>query len=115
MILFDADKCVSCNSCIRACPVPEANKAVTRDGKTVYDIDPDKCISCGACVKECSHGARTYEDDTQRFWDDMKSGEKIVLLAEPSIKVARCTTFPSVRISAPGRISALWRSSPGRS
>ena len=85
MILFDADKCVSCNSCIRACPVPEANKAVTRDGKTVYDIDPDKCISCGACVKECSHGARTYEDDTQRFWDDMKSGEKIVLLAEPSI------------------------------
>ena len=88
MILFDADKCVSCNSCIRACPVPEANKAVTRDGKTVYDIDPDKCISCGACVKECSHGARTYEDDTQRFWDDMKSGEKIVLLAEPSIKVA---------------------------
>lgn len=88
MILFDADKCVSCNSCIRACPVPEANKAVTRDGKTVYDIDPDKCISCGACVKECSHGARTCEDDTQRFWDDMKSGEKIVLLAEPSIKVA---------------------------
>lgn len=88
MILFDADKCVSCNSCIRACPVPEANKAVTRDGKTVYDIDPDKCISCGACVRECSHGARTYEDDTQRFWDDMKSGEKIVLLAEPSIKVA---------------------------
>lgn len=88
MILFDADKCVSCNSCIRACPVPEANKAVTRDGKTVYDIDPDKCISCGACVRECSHGARTYEDDTQQFWDDMKSGEKIVLLAEPSIKVA---------------------------
>lgn len=88
MILFDADKCVSCNSCIRACPVPEANKAVSRDGKTIYDIDPDKCISCGACVRECSHGARAYEDDTLRFWNAMKSGEKIVLLAAPSIKVA---------------------------
>ena len=45
MILFDANKCVSCNSCIRACPTPEANKAVqTEDGRTVYNIDPDKCI-----------------------------------------------------------------------
>ena len=88
MILFDADKCVSCNSCIRACPVPEANKAVTIGGRTIFDIDPEKCIRCGACVKECSHGARTYEDDTQRFWQDMKSGEKIVLLVAPSIKVA---------------------------
>ena len=36
MILFDANKCVSCNSCIRACPTPEANKAVqTEDGRTV--------------------------------------------------------------------------------
>lgn len=89
MILFDATKCVSCNSCIRACPVPEANKAVlSADGRATYDINPDKCISCGACVKECSHGARTYEDDTRRFWDDIKSGQQIVLLVAPSIKVA---------------------------
>ena len=54
MILFDASKCVSCNSCIRACPTPEANKAVvTDDGRTIYDIDPQKCIRCGACVKDC--------------------------------------------------------------
>lgn len=89
MILFDANKCVSCNSCIRACPTPEANMAVqTEDGKTVYNIDPDKCIRCGACVKECSHGARTYEDDTADFWNDAKSGKQIVLLVAPSIKVA---------------------------
>ena len=67
MILFDGSKCVSCNSCIRACPVPEANKAViTESGKTIYSIDQNKCIRCGACVKECFHGARTYEDDTER-------------------------------------------------
>lgn len=89
MILFDASKCVSCNSCIRACPTPEANKAViTDDGRTIYDIDPQKCIRCGACVKECPHGARTFEDDTDAFWRDIKSGQDIVLLVAPSIKVA---------------------------
>lgn len=89
MILFDANKCVSCNSCIRACPTPEANKAVqTADGRTVYHIDSDKCIRCGACVKECYHGARTYEDDTAEFWNDAKSGKPVVLMVAPSIKVA---------------------------
>ena len=89
MILFDASKCVSCNSCIRACPTPEANKAVVAgDGRTIYDIDPQKCIRCGACVKDCPHGARTFEDDTPAFWQDIKSGQDIVLLVAPSIKVA---------------------------
>ena len=88
MILFDGSKCVSCNSCIRACPVPEANKAViTEDGRTIYSIDQNKCIRCGACVKECFHGARTYDDDTERFWNDVKSGQQIALLVAPSIKV----------------------------
>lgn len=68
---------------------PEANKAVqTEDGRTVYNIDPDKCIRCGACVKDCSHGARTYEDDTAGFWNDVKGGKQVVLLVAPSIKVA---------------------------
>ena len=62
MILFDANKCVSCNSCIRACPTPEANKAVqTEDGRTVYNIDPDKCIRCGACMKACPKDAIHYQ------------------------------------------------------
>lgn len=89
MILFDPTKCVSCNSCIRVCPTPEANKAeYTADGKLVYSVDPDKCIRCGACVKECVHGARTYEDDTDRFWKDVKNGNPPALLVAPSIKVA---------------------------
>ena len=112
MILFDANKCVSCNSCIRACPTPEANKAVqTEDGRTVYNIDPDKCIRCGACVKDCSHGARTYEDDTAGFWNDVKSGKQVVLLVAPSTS----TMFPSARISVHGRISGISRRIPERS
>lgn len=88
MIIFDETKCVSCNSCIRACPAPQANKAVhTGDGRLVYSIDPAKCIHCGACVKECNHGARKYEDDTEQFWNDIKSNQRVILLVAPSIKV----------------------------
>lgn len=88
MILFDETKCVSCNSCIRVCPAPEANRAVIApDGKHIYSIDPDRCIHCGACVKECNHGARTYEDDTEQFFTDIRSGENVVLLVAPSVKV----------------------------
>lgn len=88
MILFDENKCVSCNSCIRVCPAPEANRAVTTpDGRLIYSIDHDRCIHCGACVKECNHGARTFEDDTEQFWKDVKSGQNVVLLVAPSIKV----------------------------
>ena len=69
MILFDANKCVSCNSCIRACPTPEANMAVqTEDGRTVYNIDPDKCIRCGACVKVCpEHALKLVEHDASNL------------------------------------------------
>ena len=45
-------------------------------------------VSVGACVKDCSHGARTYEDDTAGFWNDVKGGKQVVLLVAPSIKVA---------------------------
>ena len=89
MITFDSSKCVACNNCIRVCPAVEAN-TVEQDenGKTHFNIDPDKCIRCGACVKICNHKARDYEDDTERFWRDLKSGQSIIAISAPAIKVA---------------------------
>jgi NAD-dependent dihydropyrimidine dehydrogenase PreA subunit len=89
MITFDSSKCVACNSCVRVCPSIEANKwAHDENGKLIFEIDHEKCIRCGACVKVCGHGARSYEDDTERFWKDLKSGKKICAIAAPGIKVA---------------------------
>ncbi len=89
MITFDASKCVACNNCIRVCPSMEANTVVhDEDGTPRFFINPDKCIRCGACVKVCSHNARGYEDDTERFWADLKRGEKIVVITAPAIKVS---------------------------
>ena len=89
MITFDSSKCVACNSCIRVCPSIEANKWVLdSSGKTVFDIDESKCIRCGACIKACSHNARSYEDDTERFWSDLREGKEIVLIVAPAIKIS---------------------------
>lgn len=89
MITFDASKCVACNSCIRACPSMEANSVEhDENGKTIFNISTEKCIRCGACVRACTHGARGYEDDTERFWEDLKKGVKIVGICAPAVKVS---------------------------
>lgn len=89
MITFDASKCVACNNCVRVCPSVEANTIETdENGNLRFHIDPDKCIRCGACVKVCSHKARSYEDDTERFWTDLKNGVKIIAICAPAVKVS---------------------------
>ncbi len=89
MISFDASKCVACNNCIRVCPAVEANTVeYDENGRKIFNINPERCIRCGACVKACSHGARSYEDDTERFWADLKKGVKIIGICAPAVKVS---------------------------
>lgn len=89
MITFDGTKCVACNNCIRVCPSIEANTVEhDENGNVIFNINPDKCIRCGACVKICNHNARSYEDDTDRFWADLKSGQKIIAICAPAVKVS---------------------------
>ena len=86
VITNDPEKCVGCNRCIRVCPVDEANIVQEIDSKIVVKIDSDKCISCGACIAACSHDVRAYEDDTERFFNDLRAGVKISLFTAPALK-----------------------------
>lgn len=84
-LVYTNDKCVVCNKCISACPVMGANHVVElENGNTRIDVDPDACIACGACFDACLHDARSYRDDTERFFEDLKSGTKISLLLAPA-------------------------------
>jgi ferredoxin len=47
-------------------------------------MDSDKCIACGACIAVCRHGARYYEDDTEKFFADLSKGVRISLLLAPA-------------------------------
>ena len=83
------EKCVGCNACVRACPAGDANIAhINNDGNLIIEIDDSKCIKCGACIAACSHNARYFQDDTDKFLEDLKSGTEIAVIAAPSIKIA---------------------------
>lgn len=74
------ENCISCNKCIRDCPVLTANKS----SDSSIDVNDEACIKCGACFKACQHRARDYEDDTEQFLADLKAGKKISILVAPA-------------------------------
>ena len=78
------DNCIGCNRCIRACSSMGANVAVERGRGNIIDVDPVKCIACGACLDVCEHHAREYVDDVDKFFEDLKRGEKISVLIAPA-------------------------------
>ena len=84
VIINDMAKCVGCNRCIRVCPVEEANVAYVENDETKVRVDSAKCIACGACLLICRHASRTYEDDTERFFADMRKGVPISLFCAPA-------------------------------
>ncbi len=80
------EKCTGCNKCIHACPVLNANSAYIKDGNNKVHVNKEACITCGKCLSECDHGARDYEDDTEKFFKDLKNGISISVLAAPAVK-----------------------------
>jgi len=83
-LIYTNDNCVGCNKCISVCPVLTANQAVLENGENKIIVNGDQCISCGACFDACAHGARSFNDDTERFFEDLKRGEKISILVAPA-------------------------------
>ena len=81
------NSCTGCNRCVRECPMEATNITYQdEDGNIKVKIDPDKCIVCGRCITACKHNARYFEDDTERFFDDLSKGVPISLIAAPSIR-----------------------------
>lgn len=87
-IIYTNDKCIGCNKCISVCPVPFANVVVQnqKTGARMVKVNTDKCIVCGKCIEVCNHGARTYKDDSKKFFIDLVAGEKITVLIDPAFK-----------------------------
>lgn len=85
-LVYTNDKCVGCNKCIRACGCDGANIAVTENGISRISVDATKCIGCGACIDACQHHARSFYDDTERFFADLRNGKNISILLAPSFK-----------------------------
>lgn len=95
-LIFTNDSCVGCNRCIGACSCQGASIAKEEKGKNVIVVNGDCCIACGACFDVCEHHAREYVDDTERFFADLKKGEKISILLAPAFKANYYKEYESV-------------------
>ncbi|MCM1159116.1 MAG: methyl-accepting chemotaxis protein [Bacteroidales bacterium] len=95
-LVFTNDKCIGCNKCISVCSCTGACVSHEVDGKNRIDVDGSKCIACGACFDVCEHGAREYRDDTERFFEDLKRGERISILIAPAFKANYPREYESV-------------------
>ncbi|MCR5724831.1 MAG: EAL domain-containing protein [Treponema sp.] len=104
-LVFTNDRCVGCNKCIAACSAMGACTATPPDenGKSHIIVDPDRCIACGACFNACEHNARSYEDDTEAFFEALKAGEQISVLIAPSFKA----NYPDEYARVLGGLKAL--------
>jgi len=86
-LYLDEEKCVGCNQCIGNCPIPGANIGYLEGGENKVKIDADRCIHCGECIRACEHEARHFRDDTEQFFEDLKKGVPISVIAAPAIIV----------------------------
>jgi iron only hydrogenase large subunit-like protein len=80
LITVDKEKCNNCHACISACPV---KVCIDGSGDTISVVD-HLCLACGHCIPACKQGARSYRDDTDRFFADIANGEDIVAITAPA-------------------------------
>ena len=84
-LVYTNDKCIGCNKCISVCPVLTANIAEDiSEEMSAIRVNSDACIACGSCFDVCRHEAREYNDDTERFFEDLKKGVSISILVAPA-------------------------------
>ena len=96
-LVYTNDRCIGCNKCINVCPAMGACQSVDgENGERRIDVYGDYCVSCGACMDACVHDARAYYDDTERFFEDLKKGERISLLLAPAFKANYPNEYGSV-------------------
>ena len=97
-LVFTNDNCVGCNKCIGACSCMGAciSSEPDSNGRSRIDVDGTKCVACGACFDACEHDAREYRDDTERFFSDLKKGERISILIAPAFLADYPNEYESV-------------------
>jgi iron only hydrogenase large subunit-like protein len=102
-LVFTNDNCIGCNKCTKVCSCEGACVSVQTDSGTRVNVDGNRCVACGACFDVCEHKAREFLDDTERFFNDLKKGERISVLIAPAFKA----NYPNEYEKVLGGLKAL--------
>lgn len=92
MVHVNEEKCIGCNACIRACPIPSANINI---GDNVQ-INNEYCIQCGECIRSCPHDARYYTDDIETVMELIRNKQPVSFVVAPAIKTSMDGTWRHV-------------------
>lgn len=79
-LLIDAEACVGCGRCVRACA--SGGIVVTGERPNRCAHVTDSCILCGSCVDACPVGALSIERDEARADIDLSSYRDIWVFAQ---------------------------------
>ena len=79
-LLIDAEACVGCGRCVRACA--SGGIVVTGERPNRCAHVTDSCILCGSCVDACPVGALSIEHDEARADIDLSSYRDIWVFAQ---------------------------------
>jgi iron only hydrogenase large subunit-like protein len=102
-LVYTNENCIGCNKCTGVCSCAGACVSKKTETGTRIDVDGSRCVACGACFDVCEHQAREYLDDTERFFEDLKKGEKISILIAPAFKA----NYPDEYEAVLGGLKAL--------
>lgn len=92
--LFDSNRCIGCNLCIRDCPSQAI--AIVKVGDKRFDqtVDLGRCVYCGQCAETCPRKAITISSEFE-----------LTQIAKGSLKVTyHSTPAPSVPLEAASQL-----------
>ncbi len=97
-LVRDANKCILCGDCVRACTELQGigaidfafrgsgSKVVPAFGKNLAEVE---CVDCGQCARVCPTGALTPKNDTAKVWKALDNPKKVVIAqVAPAVRVA---------------------------
>lgn len=97
-IVRDANKCVLCGACVRACEEYQGLEVLgfaNRGSQTLAQpiagkpLAKTECVNCGQCAAICPVGAITIKSQVEQVWSAIHNpNTKVVVQFAPSVRVA---------------------------